>query len=99
MSILELVKAKVGQFDQNADVILFGSRAKGTARKESDWDFLILMSQPVDYEMEDQIRDELYEIELEKEEIISSIVESSEDWEKYVITALYKNIDREGIIV
>ncbi|MEL6721280.1 MAG: nucleotidyltransferase domain-containing protein [Bacteroidota bacterium] len=99
MTIPELVKAKVGQFDQNAEVILFGSRANGTARKESDWDFLILMSKSINYEIEDQIRDELYEIELEKEQIISSIVESSEDWAKYEVTAIYKNIMREGIKV
>ncbi|MEM6700729.1 MAG: nucleotidyltransferase domain-containing protein [Bacteroidota bacterium] len=99
MSIPELVKARVSQFDQNAEAILFGSRAKGTARKESDWDFLILMSQPINYKVEDQIRDELYEIELEQREIISSIVESSEEWENYAITALYKNIKREGVKV
>lgn len=31
-----------------ADVILYGSRARGDARPVSDWDFLILVDQPVD---------------------------------------------------
>ena len=40
--IAQQVKATVRQIDPQAEVILFGSRARGDARKDSDWDFLVL---------------------------------------------------------
>lgn len=36
MNIPQLVKEKVLEIDKNAEVILFGSRAKGDFRGESD---------------------------------------------------------------
>ncbi|NJE00781.1 nucleotidyltransferase domain-containing protein [Thermococcus sp. JdF3] len=34
------------------EVILFGSRAKGTFRRDSDWDVLVILSKPVERKME-----------------------------------------------
>ncbi len=31
----------------NSRIVLFGSRADGTARIESDWDYLVLISKPI----------------------------------------------------
>ncbi|GAK57193.1 DNA polymerase beta domain protein region [Candidatus Vecturithrix granuli] len=35
----------------DADVILYGSRARGDARFVSEWDFLILVNQPVSWSL------------------------------------------------
>ncbi|WP_461102555.1 nucleotidyltransferase domain-containing protein [Spirosoma koreense] len=37
---LQEVKRSVMAIDPNAEVWLFGSRARGDAREDSDWDFL-----------------------------------------------------------
>jgi len=43
MNIVDSVKKEVNKIFLNNEVILFGSRARGDFRKDSDWDFLILL--------------------------------------------------------
>lgn len=87
------------KIDAHAEVILFGSRARGDFRSDSDWDFLILLSRPLTPELETLILDTIYDIELETEEIITPIVEYKPEWEKYVLTGIYQNIAAEGQVV
>lgn len=91
-----LVKNEVKSLDAGAEVILFGSRARGDWRKDSDWDFLILLDGEISEPLKRDIRDRLYEVELETEEVISTIIENKKDWLRYEITPLYKNIKKEG---
>ncbi len=95
----ELIKATILKKDPTADVILFGSHARGQATKDSDWDILILLNLPhVTRLIETEFRDELFDIELEKGEVISTFVFSKTEWEnKHSITPFYHNIAREGI--
>ena len=94
---LNRIKDSVKQFDQNAEVILFGSRARKDNTSSSDWDFLILLNKKANEKIKDQIRDELFEIELESEQVISTIIHSKTSWTDLSITPLYDNIKKEGI--
>jgi predicted nucleotidyltransferase len=60
--------------------VLYGSRARGEAHAESDWDFLILLDGVVDDRRIDAIRHRLYEIEWDCGEVLSSIVRSRQEW-------------------
>ena len=97
--ITELITSRIRRKDPNAEVILLGSHAHGQAKPDSDWDILILLNQPnVTRLMEKEFRDELFDIELDKGEVISTFVFSKSEWEnKYSVTPLYHNITREGI--
>ena len=46
--LLERVKHAVHEVEPEADIVLYGSRARGDAHAESDWDFLILLDGEVD---------------------------------------------------
>ena len=94
-----LIKEKINQKDPTAEVILFGSRARGESNKESDWDILILTNENnVTRNTEREYRDELFDIELETGETISTFVISKTEWEqKYLVTPLYHSIQKEGI--
>lgn len=99
--IISLIKSKIRKKNSNAEVILFGSHARGEAHDDSDWDILILLdSLNVTRKTEKEYREELFDIELEIGQPISTFVYSKNDWEsRYSITPLYKSIKRDGIII
>jgi len=97
MNIPQQVKEKVQAIDSQAEVILFGSRARGDAREDSDWDFLILLEKAVSFEEEDIILNTVYKIELEVDEIITPVIENKPHWEMLKVTPFYKNVQRDGI--
>ena len=96
---LATVKSSIKHSDANAQVILFGSRARGTARNDSDWDFLILTNSPVNGQYKKMIEDNLFQLELESEQAISVIIHSKEYWEQLKVTPLYQNIAKDGTII
>jgi len=100
-TITKKVKEIVHRYDSQADIIFFGSRARGDYHEESDWDFLILSSLPVSEELKSNIRrDILEEIEWKTFEVIQTIWHNKKEWEnEYVVTNIYESIKEEGIIV
>jgi uncharacterized protein len=93
--ILELSEKKY----PDAEIYLYGSQARGDAKKFSDWDLLILLnSENVPFSLETEIMDEFYNIELETGQIMSPIIYPKKEWNtKYKITPLFENINKEGI--
>ncbi len=83
----------------DAEVYLYGSQARGNAKRLSDWDLLILLKIPnVPFDFETKFMDEFYELELETGEIISPLIYSKKDWSsKHSVTPLFENIKREGV--
>jgi len=77
--------------------MLFGSRARGDYKSTSDWDFLILLQIGVTEELKDKIRDNLFDLELEADEVVSSIIQSKSKWDELAITPLHQIIQKEGL--
>ena len=97
--IIQLIRQKVNEIDNTAEVILYGSRARGDNKRDSDWDVMILLKQKnVDKKIEQTFRHHLLDIELEIGVPVSVFVYSKSDWEgKYSITPLFRSIKKEGI--
>ena len=96
--ITKLIREKVSEIDPKAQIILFGSRARGDERPDSDWDVLILTEYSIDTEKENQFRNHLYDIELETGEPISLFAYSKSDWNtKQRISPFFANVKKEGI--
>jgi uncharacterized protein len=85
--------------DPKAVAYLFGSRARGDFRPDSDWDILILVdNEKITNEIEDKFRDELYNIELESGQVISTFIYPKDYWENTLIySPLHKKVVTEGI--
>ncbi len=82
----------------NARAILFGSRARGDARNDSDWDVLILLDKDriTSADMDD-ISYPIRELGWDIDEIINPIMYTTKDWESRSFTPFYKNVMREGV--
>jgi predicted nucleotidyltransferase len=94
------IRTEIKRIDPKAKVVLFGSRARGDAKKDSDWDLLILIDSINIRELEDLFRDKIYDLELETGEIISMFVYNNKDWtSRHKITPLYKSIKKEGVVL
>jgi len=97
-NIAKKIRTKVQTVDPKAQVIIFGSRARGDARKESDWDILILTDYPVSTEIERSFRNNLFDLEIETGEVFSTFVYQKQIWNsRHKVTPLYRNIKREGV--
>jgi|SRR5687767_2472642 len=97
MDFHQLVKQEMKSIDPNAEVILFGSRARGDFREDSDWDFLIILYRDLDQQLNELILEKLYEIELRTDSVLSSIIHTKSEWESLSVTPLYSIIKKEGI--
>ncbi len=96
--IIGLIKKNVHEIDPSAEIILYGSKARGDEHSESDWDLLILTDYPVSINKEKQFRHHLFDLELKIEEPFSTFVYSKNDWNsKMRITPFYKNVNSEGV--
>lgn len=85
--------------EPHVEAYLFGSRARGDFRPDSDWDIIILIDEDkVTNEIEDKFRDGLYDIELEAGQIISTFIYPKKFWRSILrYSPLYENVNREGI--
>ncbi|MGD1969333.1 MAG: nucleotidyltransferase domain-containing protein [Desulfobacterales bacterium] len=97
--LMQKVKEAVLEMETNAEILLYGSRARGDSIEQSDWDFLILLDGNVDDHRTDKIRHRLYELEWELGEVISSIIRNKDEWNSmpFKTMPIYHAIEKEGI--
>ena len=86
------------QFDVER-VILFGSKARGDDRADSDIDLLVLTRGPVSRAVKDQMTDALFDLQLEYSVLLSKLVVPVDEWEHGLYQALpiKDEVDREGV--
>jgi predicted nucleotidyltransferase len=98
-SLLKRVKQEVRSVISGAEIILYGSRARGDADSISDWDFLILVDQPLDRNLITEIKDRLYDLELVTDTILSSIIRTRKEWDspRYSALPFKRAVEQEGV--
>ena len=79
-------------------ILLFGSQARGDARKDSDWDVLVLLDKDrIRLEDIDNVSYPLRELGWELGENINTVLYTVEDWAKNSFTPFHKNVEAESI--
>ena len=96
---LDQIKSSILKEDANAFLILYGSRARGDNKEDSDWDILILTSKNRNVKFENKIRDSIYEIELEHLQPVSAIILDQKEWQSMKITPFYHNVTTQGKVI
>jgi len=96
--ILDIFKARVLERHSDARIWAFGSRARGDATWESDFDIFIVLSE-VGHEIDRWIRDTAWEVGFENDRIITTILLDNEQFEHGPMSesTIVANILREGI--
>jgi uncharacterized protein len=96
--IARRIREEIESIDPKAQVILFGSRARGDAKKDSDWDVLILIDSQVTTYIERAFRYQLFDLELETGEVFSTFIHNIKDWNmRHKVTPFYRSIKKEGV--
>ena len=80
--------------------ILYGSRARGDARKDSDWDILIILDKDtLDQSDYDNVSYPFVLLGCDLGQEINPIMYTTKEWESSRITPFYENVTRDGIVL
>lgn len=80
-------------------VILFGSKARGTDDPESDIDLLVLTKRKLDWQEREKLINDLFDIELAHDVVISTLVVPKNEWEQgyWTVLPIKDEIERDGV--
>ena len=94
-------KQTIRATDPTADLILFGSRARGEAEADSDYDLLILTDGDSGLKREDSFRKSLYPLELETGAMLSIMAINRQVWDStlYREMPFGRNVRRDGVLL
>ena len=93
------IKQNVHEVDPQAEVWLYGSRARETAREDSDWDVLVLSPQPsLSTADESRFVDHMCDLIVETGEVIQLFAYGKDDWHRnHSITPFYKSVQLDAV--
>ena len=98
-NISKKIKEAVLSMEPEAEIFIYGSRARGDETGESDWDVMVIIPRAVTPQSKQSIRHALYEVECDNGCVISSIIKSREEWSspRMRMTPFYQNVTRDSV--
>ncbi len=94
-------KKRIHGIRPDAEIIIYGSRARGEGRFDSDYDLLVLLDGKVSIETEDILRQQIYPIELNTGMVLTIIAYSRDDWNTKLFKAMpfHAAVEQDGILL
>ena len=97
-SVLNLIRTTIRSFEPDASIILYGSRARGDAREDSDWDIVVLLNKsPMPHDERYAIAYELWDKGQDIGEEINTLVYTKDQWDSAPPSLFKYNVREEGI--
>lgn len=84
----------------NSRMLLYGSRARGDFKDDSDWDLVIILDkQKATHEDYDSYAFPFHMLGAEMMEIFTPLVYGKEQWSQLAPTSFYKNIQKDKLTI
>ena len=101
VDLLRRCAEAIRQVVPDADVILYGSRARGEANEYSDYDILVLTGGAADIPMHERMIESIFPLELDTGAVLTLAIYNREQWDTPLYRAMpfHKNVDREGVLL
>jgi predicted nucleotidyltransferase len=98
--LLQRCKEALRAVVPDADVILYGSRARGDAKDDSDYDILVLVDRPADVAMHERLISGISPLE-ENGAVLTLTIYNRDLWNSKLYEAMpfRENVDREGVLL
>jgi uncharacterized protein len=100
--LLWRIKSTILAIEPDAEVYLYGSRARGEAKNDSDWDVLVLVNGRVTHERKRYIWYALNDIELATSTNIIATVKNVYDWSHNDVlqaTPFHQNVKLDALFL
>lgn len=101
IELLKRCKKAIRQVVPDADVILYGSRARGDANEYSDYDILVLTNGSSGIPVHEKMIESIYPLELDTGAVLTLAIYNRQQWDTPLYRAMpfHKNVDREGVLL
>jgi uncharacterized protein len=98
--IIRKIRNVIKETLPDSTVILFGSRARGNAAADSDWDVLVL-AETVTPDIEERVFSTLFDVELDEDIIVNPLVLPRDEWniKRYRNHPIHDSVEAEGVLV
>lgn len=98
-ALLAELKNTIQQSLPAAEVLLYGSVARGTQHAQSDYDILVLLEQSIGWEQQNAIRDAIYDLELARQAFVSLVFCTRDQWNKPAVrvSPFRKEVERDAV--
>ncbi len=98
--VLDLIRTTVRATEPDAQIILYGSRARGDNREDSDWDVIVILNKPpMPHYQRSEIACDLWDKGFDIGEEINAFVYTIDQWNSAPPSLFKHNIKEEGILL
>ena len=97
--ILRGVKGVIQTSLPTADVLLYGSVARGMQGVDSDYDILVLTDSRLSYGGQNEIRGVVFDWAIERDAVISMLFRSKEEWNSALsqISPFHREVEKDAL--